>query len=193
MVDNALPPIAAPAAPPGVTWRVIDFDALEGSVTDLEVDDVFCTLGTTMKQAGSKDAFRKVDHDYVLALARAGLAAGGRKFVLNSSVGADPRASSFYLRVKGEVEAAVRALGYETFVTAQPSLLLSDRAESRPGERIGVALAPALNPLMLGPLKRYKAIDVDTVAAALVGAALELGAGQHALEYEDLVRLAAEA
>jgi uncharacterized protein YbjT (DUF2867 family) len=112
-----------------------------------------------------------VDFGYVVAFARAARAAGAQRFMLVSAIGANARSRIFYLRVKGETEEAVAALGYPALHIFRPGLLLGQRAESRPREALGMALAPFLNPLMLGPAKAYRCIPADTVAAAMITAA----------------------
>jgi len=112
--------------------RILDLGALD-AVGDLpHADDVFCCLGTTIKQAGSQEAFRRVDHDFVLSLANAGLRTGATQFLLVSAIGADPEARVFYSRVKGEVESAVRALPYRAVQIFRPGLLLGHRSQPRP-------------------------------------------------------------
>lgn len=181
---------AAELEGPGLDWRVVDFDALEAELEGVQADHVFCALGTTMKQAGSREAFRKVDFDYVVALARAGRTAGADRFALNSSVGADPRAPSFYLKVKGEAEDAVCALGYTSVALVRPSLLLAEREDRRLGEEAAALVLPAVGGLLRGALRRYRAIEVEKVACALIGAALEGTPGRSTMEYDDIVRLA---
>jgi len=129
----------------------------------------FCCLGTTMKTAGSRQAFRAVDFDAVLHFARAALAGGTRRFYVVSSTGSDAHSRIFYSRVKGEMEDALRALPFESLGIARPSLLLGDRLESRPFERVAVVgarwLAPLLKPLGGRP------IEARTVARALLAMA----------------------
>ena len=150
--------------------RVVDFEAplegLEGHT------DVLCALGTTMKQAGSKDAFRRVDHDIPLRVAEAARRAGARSFALVSSVGADARSSSFYLRTKGELEEALRVLGFPALHLLRPGVLLGERAAPRFGERLGAAAMKVGASLLVGGLRRYRAIEGDVVARALVATAL---------------------
>ena len=153
------------ATSPKLTQRTLDFAAFD--VTGLPAPDIaFCALGTTIARAGSQVAFRAVDHDAVLAFARAALAAGAKHFVVVSSLGADVRSRLFYARVKGEIETDLRALDFVSLGIARPSLLLGDRADSRPGERISVAvsrfLGSALRPFASRP------IEADVVARALV-------------------------
>ncbi len=172
--------------------RVVDFDALADIQDPPPVDDVFCCLGSTMKKAGSKAAFRRVDHDYVVAVARLGLAAGARRFLLVSSVGASASSMNFYARTKGETEESVAALGYPALHVFQPSILIGERQENRPGERLGIAMAGALNRLFVGPVRRYRGIAAETVAAAMVGAARSGGEGRRVYLFDDIERLASE-
>ncbi len=171
--------------------RIVDFDRLD-ELSDLPADDVFCCLGSTMKQAGSKAAFRQVDHDYVVATARLGLAGGAQRFLLVSSVGADASSMNFYSRVKGEAEDSVAALGYESLHIFQPSLLMGEREEKRPGERLGILAAGVLNHLMVGPLSRYRGIGPGIVAAAMIGAARSDAEGRRVYTHDAIHRLAAE-
>lgn len=163
--------------------RVLDLGALE-TVSDLpSVDDVFSCLGTTIKQAGSQPAFRLVDHDFVLGLARAGLRAGATQFLLVSAIGADPKSRVFYSRVKGETEAAIGKLGYPAIQIFRPSLLLGDRSEFRLGERIAMVGAP-LMALLSGRLRRYRPIQAATVARAMVTIARQAPRGPNVFEYD---------
>jgi uncharacterized protein YbjT (DUF2867 family) len=130
-------------------------------------DAGICTLGTTIRKAGSQAAFAAVDHGAVLAYARAAQAAGCRQFICVTAVGASPRASAFYSRVKGEVERDLECLGFERLDLIQPGLILGPRAERRPVEALFQALAPVLNPLLPASLDRYGAIPADTIASAI--------------------------
>lgn len=148
----------------------------------LAVDCVFCALGTTIKKAGSEAAFRRVDFEYPLAVARAAAAGRdaerARRYVLVSAVGADAKSRIFYNRVKGELEDALRPLPFARGLrVVRPSLLLGDRQESRPGERAAAALMRATAPLFAGGLKKWRAIGADEVARAMVHAAKSDGDG----------------
>ena len=124
-----------------------------------------------MRQAGSTDAFRAVDLDMVAAFARAAATAGARRMVTVSSVGADSGSANFYLRIKGEMEAALEALGFERLDILRPGLLRGPRGgDRRPGERIAIALSPLVNLFLRGRFDRFAAIDADRVAAAIAGA-----------------------
>jgi uncharacterized protein YbjT (DUF2867 family) len=164
--------------------RVVDLGAVE-ALTDLDhADDVFCCLGTTIKQAGSQEAFRRVDHDFVVGVARAGLRAGATQFLLVSAIGADPASRVFYSRVKGETESDVRKLPYRAIQIFRPSLLLGERSEFRLGERLATVLAPLMVLVLFGPLRRYRPIQAADVARAMVNIAHEAPRGPNVFEYD---------
>ncbi len=153
---------------PKLVQHCVDFAALD--TAGLPPPDVaFCALGTTIGKAGSQAAFRAVDHDAVLSFAKAALAAGARTFLVVTALGADPKSRVFYNRVKGEVEVDLQKLGFPSLAIARPSLLLGDRTESRPAERVAIVasrfLAPLLKPFSSRP------IEADTVARALIAIA----------------------
>ncbi len=170
--------------------RILDLGALEA--VDLpNADDVFCCLGTTIKQAGSQAAFRRVDYDFVVALARRGLRIGATQFLLVSAIGADPASRIFYSRVKGEAEAAVRQLPYRGVQILRPSLLLGARAEFRFGERVAMLTAPVMPLFLPGPLRRYRPIRAETVARAMVRIAREMPRGPNVFEFDAMQASAA--
>lgn len=156
---------------PKLSQRVVDFEHLDAQALKTGTDEVFCCLGTTIRKAGSQAAFRRVDHDYPLALARLAKAGGADKFLMVSALGADPKSSVFYNRVKGEVEQSVAAVGLPKTYFFRPSLLLGPRTEHRPGEKIGIVLGILIAPLLIGGLRKYRPIHADAVAAAMVYAA----------------------
>ncbi len=151
------------AQPNKVEYRIVPFDRLEDVSLPAPIHSVVCALGTTMRQAGSPHAFRLVDHDYVLALARRGLAWGATHFLLVSSLGADPGSRAFYTRVKGEVERAVAELPYRSLTIVRPSFLVGERAQRRTGELLAQRLGGLLPP-------RYRPVPAERVAAALLAA-----------------------
>lgn len=177
------------ANPRNIDVRFVNFDHL--SPADVAGgDDVFCALGTTIKKAGSQPAFRKVDFEAIVNLARATLEAGAKRFTVVSSVGADPKSSNFYLRVKGETEQAIAALGFEAIHLMRPSLLLGTRDESRTGEAFARTIMPTLNWALVGSLSKYRAIPALTVAQAMVHAAQSNITGNHVHEFREIVALA---
>ena len=161
-------------AHPKLQALLVDFARLEATAPG-RLDAAISTLGTTMAKAGSKPAFRAVDHDAVVAFAAWAKAAGATRFVLVSSVGADVRARSFYLKVKGEVEQSVLALGFSSVVALRPGVLLGARRERRVGEAVAQRVLSVLGPLLVGSLARYRAVAAAKVAEAAVRAALEDG------------------
>lgn len=169
----------------------VDFDRPETWPAGLGADDVFCCLGTTIKKAGSQEAFRKVDFQYPIAIAERALAAGAGRYLIVTAVGADAKSGIFYNRVKGEVEAALAALAFARGVKIfHPSLLLGERAESRPAERVASAVMRATRGLFVGGLKRYRAIDAAGVARAMWRAARLPEGGVEIFEGERLFELA---
>lgn len=154
-------------------------------------DVAICALGTTIRAAGSQAAFRAVDHDAVLAFARAARAAGVSRFIVVTAVGADPGSSVFYSRVKGEVENDLTSLGFARLDIIQPGLIIGPRAERRPVEAFFQAAMPVLNPLLVAGLARYGGIDAETVAAAIVALAGRVVPGRFIHQNRALVALAA--
>jgi uncharacterized protein YbjT (DUF2867 family) len=144
---------------------VADLSTLSEQYDQLKADDVFCCLGTTIKQAGSKEAFRKVDYDYPLELARLTKNQGASQYLIITALGADAKSGIFYNRVKGEVEKALEDIGFQSYHILRPSLLLGERSEKRAGEGAATAVYTALGFLI--PLK-YKAIESDKVARGMV-------------------------
>ena len=176
LARRALP---AGSMSPRVREMRVDFEDLQAHPKWFKSDWVFCALGTTMKKAGSREAFRRVDYDYPLAIARAALAQGARHFLLVSAMGANARSPIFYNRVKGELEEALQGLGYASLTIARPSLLLGERKEWRAGEEIAKRVG------WLFP-SRSRPVQASQVALALVRAAHEGRRGARLLENPEL-------
>lgn len=171
--------------------RVVDFDQL-AAVTDFpRVHDVFCCLGTTMKQAGSPQAFRTVDFTYVVELARVAVRHRASQFLMVTALGADPGSRAFYSRVKGEVEEAVTRLRFDGIQIFRPSLLVGKRAERRLGEQVALVLGGLTSWALVGPLRKYRPIAAETVARAMVRIAREAPRGVHVYPSNEIVPLAA--
>jgi uncharacterized protein YbjT (DUF2867 family) len=173
---------------PKLEQRLADFDHLD-ALDFPTSDDAFCCLGTTIKKAGSEEAFRKVDFDYALAFAEAAHAHGARQFVVVSAMGADAASRIFYNRLKGEMEEAVATVGFEAVQIVRPALLLGDRNVQRPKEKAAAWVMKPLVPLMHGPLKKYRPIEADIVAAAMVAAAQVRTPGVHVYESDALAHV----
>lgn len=153
---------------PKLVQRVVDFAALDAVAAELRCDDAFCCLGTTIRQAGSREAFRAVDHAAVLALAWAVRRQGAQRFFVVSSLGADPESRFFYNRVKGETEAALMVMGFATLGIFRPSLLLGRREVPRVGESLAAVAMWFIDPLLLGSWRKYRFIPATVVARAMV-------------------------
>lgn len=166
-------------ADPRLHNPVVDFEALQEEAGWWAVDAVICTLGTTIADAGSRDAFRRVDHDYPLQVARLARRHGARTYALNSAMGANPRSSVFYSRVKGELEDALAALDYPSLVLVRPGLIDGERTRPRAGEGRALAVSRVLRPL-LPP--RWRPSLAVKIADALVGAALHPVPGRHVVD-----------
>ena len=155
---RAVPDITDQRIAPVAEWPAL--------VATLKPHVVISTLGTTIHAAGSQDAFAAIDHDAVVAFARAAKDAGARQFLMVSSVGAG--GASFYLKTKGRAEASVRALGFQRVDIFRPGLLLGERpGAARPVERLFAALSPLTNALTPRAYDQYRAIAADDVAAAM--------------------------
>ncbi len=147
---------------------VVDFDKLEDHAEALSCDDVFCCLGTTMKKAGSKEKFYKVDFEYPLALGKIARKQGSSRYYLVTAMGADQEASFYYNQVKGKIEEAILGIGFPRLVIFRPSLLLGPRNEKRIGEDAAKFFFKIFGFAFIGPLKKYKGIHAEKVAAAMV-------------------------
>lgn len=155
---------------PKLTNLMVDYEHLEDYAPRMKADAVLSALGTTLKQAGSAAAFTRVDYDYQLRAAQIARANGTKTFILLSSGGVNSKSLMLYLRVKGQIEEAIAALGFDRLAILRPSVLLGERRDSRPAEAIAQWGARALQFLFAGPLEKYKGIEADTVAQAMVNA-----------------------
>ena len=148
---------------------VVNFENLQDYQGYFGAQHIFVCLGTTIKKAGNKSAFRRVDFEYVHVAAQLARAQRAISFVWISSVGANAKSSNFYLRVKGELEnAIINMSGLDNACAVRPSLLLGKRDEMRPSEKLATMLTPLLSPLMLGGLGKYKPVQVADVAAQMI-------------------------
>jgi len=169
--------------------RVVDFDRLDEAADAFAADDVFCCLGTTIRKAGSQQAFYRIDHDYPVAAARLASARGAKRFLLVSSLGANAGSRVFYNRVKGEVERDVSAIPFEGVAIFRPSLILGPRAERRTAEELAQRLAPLAAPLLVGPLRKYRAVEAGAVARAMVRLAKEGFRGVRVVESDEIAAI----
>lgn len=162
---------------------LVDFDHLPSDAAWWAVDAVICTLGTTIKVAGSRAAFYRVDHDYPLQVARLARQHGATAYALNSALGADPASRVFYARTKGELERDVQALDYPSLILARPGLIGGERQQARPAEQLAVRLSTLLQPLLP---RRYRVVPAARIAHHLLQAALAGTPGVRVLMSEQL-------
>jgi len=155
---------------PRLANRIVQFDKIQSQLKGLTCHVAVCCLGTTRRQAGSPEEFRKVDLDCVLAFARTAKDAQARRFIVVSSVGADAQSTHLYLRTKGEMEEAVASVGFASTDILQPGLLMGLRSQMRPLELGAMAVMPLVNPFLRGPRVAFRSISAKTVGTAIVGA-----------------------
>ena len=175
---------------PKLTTHVIDFDKLDEFGHLIRADDIYCCLGTTIRKAKSKENFRKIDYEYCVEFARRALAQGAKQFLLVSSLGANSESPFFYLRTKGELEEALMELGFDSLSVLQPSLLLGDRNESRPGEKMMMHIHRYFDSFFIGPMKSYRGIEARNVALAMVSLGEEAKPGFRRVVSQELAKLA---
>ena len=174
---------------PKIRSHIIDFDRMETFAAEALIHDVYICLGTTMKRAGSKETFRKVDHDYVLAVAQWAGKHNVEKLACISSMGANPHSSNFYLRTKGEVENDLAGIKLPRLIFLRPSLLLGKREEFRFAEKLSSILMSPMIPLMRGPLKKYIPVKASQVAKAMFHLTLNATQPVQIVENLDIVNL----
>jgi uncharacterized protein YbjT (DUF2867 family) len=188
LADSRITRVIAPsrrplAAHPKLDNPLADFDHLPNEADWWNVDSVICALGTTRAKAGSDAAFRTVDYDYPLAIARLAHHHGATRFALNSSLGADAGSRLLYPRTKGEIEEAIKAVGFASLTIVRPGLIGGDRDEFRLGERIASVVLGMLGPVLP---RRYRISPAEKIADALIDAAVAGASGVHLIEAERL-------
>lgn len=174
--------------PSGVDQEIMPLEEINSLERGWKDAVVFVALGTTMAKAGSKDKFRHVDHDLVVGIAEAARKHGAAQLHIVSALGADKHSRIFYNRVKGEMETAVEGCKLPVTYIYQPSILDGPRQEKRTGEQIGLALIKFIKPLLIGPLRSYRAIHIDQVAKAILYQAKHAQPGFHRIASQDMQR-----
>ncbi len=168
---------------PKLVTIIADVDLLASHKTSLVADHVYCCLGTTIKKAKTKEAFRKIDFDYPLLVAQLTKELGAISYLLVSALGANKNSSVFYNKVKGEVEEAIQQVGFKAYHIIRPSLLLGPRVEKRDGEQSIQKVFSAIDFLIP---KKYKAIESIKVARAMIALAKQNSAGNFIHESKEL-------
>jgi uncharacterized protein YbjT (DUF2867 family) len=157
-----------PNLAPHVTEMVIDFDDFEKNGSLPSCNNVFICLGTTIKTAGSKENFRKVDINYCLSIAKKAKESGAETLSLISSIGANSSSRNFYLKTKGELEEAVQELGFSTVNIFRPSFLVGKRSEKRFGEKIAIKFATIMDLFLIGSASKYRSVKAESLAKTMV-------------------------
>jgi uncharacterized protein YbjT (DUF2867 family) len=162
---------------PKLNTVIDNLDSMDSYEDMFKVDDIYCCLGTTIKKAGTRENFQKVDLDYPLQAARLGLKQGASKYLVVSAIGADENSPFFYSRVKGRLEEGLTKMGFESVIIFRPSLLLGKREEVRIGEKAAELVSVPLGFLFKGKLRKYRPVQGEAVASMMLAAALLPGKG----------------
>lgn len=176
-----------PVQHPKLKQIVTDFDQLEKLKGVPKSEVAFCCLGTTIKKVGSQQAFRHVDHDYVVSFAQLAMRSGVKHFLTISALGANSHSKIFYNQVKGQTEEDLEQVGFESFTAFRPSLLLGHRVEKRVFEKLAVSLFPVYRPLFIGPLAKSRPIEARTVAKAMLDKAFQSTRGKTVILNHEMI------
>ncbi len=181
-----------PVSHPKLVVQIVDFNNLEEVTIKMGNGDcIFCSVGTTQQKVkGNKDAYRKVDYDIQMDAARIGIAAGFKKFLLVSAVGANATSGNFYLRLKGEVEKEISTIPFESIHIFQPSVLLGKRNEFRAGELISKGLMQTFSFFLFGSLRKYRPVQAQQVASAMITASKKEVKGVQIYQFDEMQALA---
>ena len=166
------------------------FDSLGEIKNDLKGDALYCCLGTTKNKTPNEADYRKVDHDYPVALAKLASENKVSQFHLISALGADPNSGIFYNKLKGETERDIKEIPFRAIYIYQPSLLTGDRKEKRQVEKLAITFMKIINPLLAGSLKKYKSIQAITVAKAMINQTFKNEEGIHTYPSDTITQLA---
>jgi len=174
---------------PKLVQHIVDFDNPESYQDLVEGNDMFCCLGTTIKKAGSQEAFEKVDLLYPIQFAKAAAIKGIKQFSIISSIGANPQSSNFYLRTKGKCEESLRTLSFQSVSIFRPSLLLGNRKEFRLGEKLSEYAMKIVSIFLVGKFKKYRPIKAKKVADAMYNVAQRNTVGFHVYESDEVAEM----
>ncbi len=175
---------------PKLKQVLVDFDCLDDYQHEINGHALFCCLGTTRSKTPDLKTYRKIDHDYPVQLGKIGAKNSMSQLHLISSLGADISSSFFYIKLKGETEADIKQLKTNRICIYQPSLLTGNRQERGIAEHVATGLFKLADPLLIGPLKKYKSISAETVAKAMVNQSLKSGSGIFTYPSDQIKKLA---
>ena len=176
---------------PKLQQVIVDFDDFDNYADNFGIGDIiFCCVGTTQnKVKGDKIAYTKVDHDIPVNAAQIGINNRFKKFLVASSIGANPISNNFYLNLKGKMEKDIKQFPFKSISIFRPSILLGKRNESRPGEKIGQIFMKAFSFLLIGSIKKYRPVKAEDVAKAMIAESKKEESGIHILEYQEIEQL----
>ena len=181
---------------PNVEESIIDFNEIENEINFPAVDHIYIALGKRLDTSeliyikkSNRDSFIKVDHDYVIAVAKKAFSMGARSISIVSAVGVDKNSMNLYLQIKGKVEEEIKSIGYDKVVIAQPGHLLGERSDDRFRIEIPVIefFTKILEPLMFGPLQNFRNISAKQVAKGMVTSMQDTSVGVTTLQYKDFI------
>ncbi|MDL2141258.1 oxidoreductase [Flavobacterium tructae] len=174
---------------PKLKMLIGDFNTLSKVIEDIQVDEVFIALGTTQKKTPDKKLYYQIDHDYPILATKLAKENGAKAVFLVSALGANAKSSIFYTKLKGETEQDIISLNLEHTYIFRPSMILGDRKESRPMEKVFIGIFKLINPLFLGSLSKYKGIEAEDIAKAMVKSAERLDQKVKILYWEEMTTL----
>lgn len=174
---------------PKLKTLIGDFNSLSKVIKDIQVDEVFIALGTTQKKTPDKKLYYQIDHDYPILAAKLAKENGAKAVFLVSALGANAKSSIFYTKLKGETEQGIISLNLEHTYIFRPSMILGDRKESRPLEKVFIGIFKLINPLFVGSLSKYKGIEAEDIAKAMVKSAERLDQKVKILHWEEMTTL----
>jgi uncharacterized protein YbjT (DUF2867 family) len=166
-----------------------DFNSLPKVVKDVAVDEVFIALGTTQKKTPDKKLYYQIDHDYPVLAAKLAKENGAKTVFLVSAIGANAKSSIFYTKMKGETEQDIINLNLDHTYIFRPSMILGDRKESRPLEKVFIGIFKLINPLFMGGMNKYKGIEAADIAKTMVNSAKQLNEKVKILHWEEMTNL----
>lgn len=165
---------------------IADANTIDKKLSNIDVDKLYCCIGTTKNKVANNTEYYKIDHDYPIKVAKILQKQGCQSISIVSSIGADIKSNSFYLKLKGEVEKSIIDLDFDSTFIYRPSLLMGDRKEKRVFEGIAKALSPLLDFYMIGKLENYRSIQASTVAKAMINNSLSNNLGTHIYQTKEI-------
>ncbi|MFH7016510.1 oxidoreductase [Flavobacterium sp. FlaQc-47] len=174
---------------PKIKTIIGDFNYLPEVVKDIQTDEVFIALGTTKKKTPDEKLYYQIDHDYPVLAAKLAKENGAKAVFLVSAIGANAKSSIFYTRTKGETEQDIINQNFDRTYIFRPSMILGDRKESRPVEKVFIGIFKFINPLFMGGLSKYKGIEARDIAKSMVNSAKQLNEKVKILHWEEMTNL----